>query len=113
MFQVRLKGVSSKIVASRVFQGCFKGVSVGFKVFEKSSKGISGKFQMCFNGVLSGLYGCLKEAQCVFEEGLKGVSRMLRGIFKGVSREFQWISRYLKKVQREYQMCFNGVLSGL
>ena len=47
MFQLRLKGVSSS----------FKGVS---KVFERSLKGVSGKFQWCYNAVS-------KEASRVFE----------------------------------------------
>ena len=47
-------------------------------MFQESFKGISRlKIEGCFNGVLSGVQGCLKEVQWVFEESFKVVSRML------------------------------------
>ena len=50
VFQGSFKGVPSKF--RRVFQGKLKGVSRDFqwvsRVFERNSKRISGKFQMCF-----------------------------------------------------------------
>ena len=51
-FNLVLKSFSSKNVL-RMFQGHFKEVFSGFqasRVFERSSKGISAKFQMCFKG---------------------------------------------------------------
>ena len=58
MFQLRLKGVLSS----------FKGVS---RVFERSLKGVSGKFQWCF-----------KEVSRVFQESFNGVSTKISGQFK-------------------------------
>ena len=65
------------------------------KVFPDSFKGISRKIKGCFNGVLSGFQGCLKESEWVFE----GVSKVFQGCFKevlGVFREtFKGDSREL------------------
>ena len=94
------------------FQGFFKIVSKVFqerlncilRVFEVTSKGISGKFQRyfegvprqfffsrkiegCFNGVLSGFQACLNEVEWVFEGSFQSVSRMFSGHFKDVSRK--------------------------
>ena len=50
-----------------MFQGSFKRVS---RVFERSSKVISGKFQMYFKGV------CFKEVLKVFQRSFKEVERL-------------------------------------
>ena len=67
VFQESFKGVSRKgkgnINVSKVFQGCSKQVS---RMFQESFKGVSRKIEGCFNGVLSGLQGRLKEVQWVF-----------------------------------------------
>ena len=55
-------------------------------MFQGSFKGISRKIKGCFNEVLSGFQGCLKESEWVFE----GVSNVFQGCFKevlGVFRE--------------------------
>ena len=49
------------------------------RVFERSSKGIPGKFQICLKGVSRKFKGCSKES-------LKGVSRKIEGCFNGVLR---------------------------
>ena len=43
-----------------MFQGCSKEVS---RVIPKSFLGASKKFQGCFNAVLSGVQGCVKDDQ--------------------------------------------------
>ena len=53
-----------------MFHGSFQCVS---RVFERSSKGIPGKGQICFK---------------VFQGSLKGVPRNIKGCFKEVSRVF-------------------------
>ena len=90
-----------------MFQGRLNCIS---RVFEVTSKGISGKFQKyfkgvprkfllclaefsrkikgCFNGVLiSGFQACLNEVEWVFEGSFQSVSRMFSGHFKGASRK--------------------------
>ena len=55
-------------------------------MFQKSFEGVSREIEGCFNGVLSGSLGCLKEVHWLFEESFK----MLQGCFKevlGVFRE--------------------------
>jgi len=54
------------------------------KFKEISGKDASLKFQGCFNEVLSGFQGCLKEVEWVFGRVLQGVSRMFQGCFKEV-----------------------------
>ena len=44
-------------------------------MFQKSLKAASKKIEGCFNGVLSGFQGCLKEIQWMFEENFEVVSR--------------------------------------
>ena len=61
MIEGRLKGVSRKF-------------SVGFMAFGRNSKGISGKFKMCINGVLRKFQGCFKKDFRVVQERLKGIS---------------------------------------
>ena len=60
--QVRLKGISSS----------FKGV---LRVFEKSSTGVSGKFQWrfkeVFQEVLRKIQGCFKKVSRVFQDNSK------------------------------------------
>ena len=55
-------------------------------MFQGSFKGISRKIKGCFNEVLSGFQGCLKESEWVFE----GLSKVFQGcfkkVFKGASR---------------------------
>ena len=56
------KGVSRKIILKK-FKGnfrCLKGI-------QESFKGVSRKFEECFNGVLSGFQVYMKEVQGVFE----------------------------------------------
>ena len=89
---------------SRKFQGFFKKVSRVFQVrlngvlsyikggswVEINLKGLSGKFQCCFDAVSKVFQGCFK-----------GVSRKIGGCFKGDFSEFQG---YLKEVQRYFQI---------
>ena len=49
------------------------------RVFERSSKGILGKFQICFKGVSKKFKGCPEDD-----------FRVLQGSFESVSRKFQW-----------------------
>ena len=75
------------------YQGCFKKVLSSFKegsrVFEKSVKGVSGKFQGCFT----------------FQKSFKEVSRVFQENFKGILRKFQG---YLKEDRRMFQWSFSG-----
>ena len=60
-------------------------------VFERNSKGISGKF-LCVSRVVLEFYVGFKEVQWVFEESFKGVSMMFQGNFKGVKRKIEGCS---------------------
>ena len=51
---------------------------------QESFKGVSRKTKGCFNGVLNGFQGCLREFQWLVEGSSKGVSRVFLGTFKGV-----------------------------
>ena len=66
--------------------GIFLEIKGGSRVFKESVKCITRKFG-CFNGVLIGFQRCSKEVQWVFEERFMGVSRILQGSFKGVTRK--------------------------
>ena len=77
MFQLRLKGVLSS----------FKGVS---RIFGRSLKGVSGKFQCC----LTKFQRSFKEVSRVFQDSFMGVSRKIEGL-KGDFGRFQG---YLKEV---------------
>ena len=86
------------------YQRCSKKV---FRVLLVSLKNVSRIFKGCFNRNSSGVQGCLKEVQWVFEENFKGVSRMLQGrlgvfleSFEGDSWELQG---YLKEVQGSFK----------
>ena len=52
---------------------------------QESFKGTSRKIKWCFNEVLSGVQGRLKEVKLVFE----GVSKVFQGCFKEVLGEFR------------------------
>ena len=70
----------------RDFFGCFNKVSITgnlkwvSRAFDRSSKGISGKFQTC-----------LKEVSRVPEGSFKGFSRKFQGCFNGVVNGFKCI----------------------
>ena len=53
-------------------------------MFQGSLKGFSRKDEACGNGVLSGIHGCLKEFQWVFEGSSKRVSSEITGSFNGI-----------------------------
>ena len=82
-----------------------KGVSINFKaffVFERSLKGMSGKFQWCPNAVLRVFKEDSKKFQGSIKrvsKNFKGVSRKIEGCFKGVFSGFQGA---LKEVPREF-----------
>ena len=77
--QVRLKGISSS----------FKGV---LRVFEKSSTGVSGKFQWrfkeVFQEVLRKIQECFKKVSRVFQDN----SKEDWPVFQGSLKEIQGIS---------------------
>ena len=70
----------------RVFQDSFKGVSKkieiqwGLRYFERTSKGISGEFQMYF-----------KNVSRVFQDSFKGVSMRLKCVSREISVGFKGI----------------------
>ena len=57
-FHISFKEDSREFQATRVFQGCFKGVS---SVFQVCFKGLSRVFQGCFKGVSRKFHGSFKE----------------------------------------------------
>ena len=60
---------------------------------------------MCFNGVLSGFQGCLKEVEWVFEGSYQGVSRMFKRSFKGVSTKIERCSeKPLNEIQGRFKV---------
>ena len=79
----------------RMIQGNFMGVSRKFQVilrrsqgYFKSLKGVSGKFQWCFNAISRVFQGSFKSVS-MFQESFKGVPRKMLGYFKEISRVFQ------------------------
>ena len=67
-----------------MFQGKFKNFHG--RVFERNSKGISMKFQMCFKSVS-------RKFLVYFEIGLHGVTRRIEGSFSGFQgclNDIQW-----------------------
>ena len=66
------------------------------RVFERSSRGVSGKFKWCFNGILSKFLRSssvvsrvFKKVSREFQKGFEGVSMKTKGCFKGVCSGFQ------------------------
>ena len=74
----------------------------GSRVLERSSTGVSGKFQWCFKGVSRkfSISFNFKKFSRVFQESFKGVSRTIEGHSRRVLSGFQG---YLKEIQREFQ----------
>ena len=75
-----------------MFQGSFQWISM---IFERNSKKILGKFQMCF-----------KEVSNVIKESFLGASRKFKGCFKKFRGCFKKVSRVsqgrLKGVSMEF-----------
>ena len=63
-----------------------------FQEGSRKFKGVSRNVEGCFNEVLSGFQGCLREVKLVFEEEFqrcfKDVLRVLQGRLRGVSMKF-------------------------
>ena len=77
MFERSFSEESSKVVQVRLksISSSFKGDS---RVLERSSTGMSGKFQWCF-----------KKVSKKFQGSFKKVSRVVQRSFKGIPRKFQ------------------------
>ena len=94
----------------------FKVILWGSQRYSKSLKGVSGKFQLCFNIVSRGfqgsfmgiprkILGCFTASQ-KFKESFKGVARKIEGCFNGVVSGCQGC---VKKVQWVFEESFKGV----
>ena len=93
---------------SRKFQG-LKGISCSFmwflRVFERSSTGVSGKFQWC----LKGFQGSFQEVSRIFQGNLKKVPRKIEGCFKGVFRGFQGYLKEIHGISEKFEVCLKCV----
>ena len=67
-------------------------------VFERTSKGLSGKFQRDFKDASRNFQGCSKK-----------VFRLFQGRLKGVSSSFYVVSRVFKEVKWVFEVSFQGV----
>ena len=79
-----------------MFQGSFQWVS---GVFERSSKGIPGKGQICFKSVSRKFKGCSKKDLRVLQGNFKSVSKMFKINSVGVCAKFQ---RCFKDVSKKF-----------
>ena len=95
---------------SKVFQGCFKGVSRKIEVSSESSfRVIQGSFKVCIRsskGVSRQFHRCFKKVLRVFRESVKCVSRKFyekfQGYFKNISMKFCFVILLLHGSHRSY-----------
>ena len=83
-----------------MFQESFQWV---LRVLERSSKGIPGKFQICFKGVSRKFKVCSKKDFRVLQGSFKSISRKFQGCFK---EKGWWVSKEIKRISIGFEASF-------
>ena len=80
---------SLAVITSSRSDDVTKSVCPCFRLSECFVKSVSRVFQECLKGVSRVFQGSFKSVSMVFHECFKGVSRVFQGCFKSVSKVFQ------------------------